>query len=58
MIYYEEENYKETKWQIMRYCFTGKTVEKFYYCDNCGKYFCRPHHDYDKEYGPYHKDCI
>ncbi len=45
-------------WQINRYCFQSKAVEKFFYCDNCGKYFCIPHHKHDLEYGPYHEDCL
>ncbi len=47
----------EFSWQIQRYCFRSKTVEQFFYCDNCGLYFCRPHHDHDDEYGPFHKEC-
>lgn len=49
---------REFSWTIKRYCFKGQKVEEFYYCDNCGTYFCRPHHEHDSEYGPFHKDCL
>ncbi len=46
------------KWKIQRHCFRCGAVKPFFYCDNCGRYFCTAHHGNDPEFGPYHEDCL
>ena len=36
-------------YNIKRYCFHCKKVTKFLRCDNCNKYFCLDHAEYDEE---------
>jgi len=44
------------KWEIKRYCFQCKAVERFMYCDNCGGHFCLAHCKREED-GPYHAKC-
>ncbi len=39
--------YRERKWYIKRYCFHCKEVTRFLLCDNCSKYFCLNHANWD-----------
>ncbi len=58
---------EEYKWNIKRHCFRCQTVEPFFYCGNCSKYFCVTHHEWGSDYDefkglhytyPFHRDCL